>query len=237
MNVVIHRLPSGGSLIRPGSSCPSCKSSIRWWDNIPLISFLCLLGKCRSCKTAISPRYPLVEVLTALVFCASLAVKGPVLDTFLRDWPILAILIAVCFIDLSHRIIPDSLSLGGWGYAFVTSFFSSHIEWQDALAGGLLGFFIFFGFSWLYFRMSGKEGLGGGDVKLLGFLGAFLGISSVLMIILVSSVAGSLIGGGLALAKKSEVMGYAIPYGPFLVLGALVYYFFGGVWLQNIVPM
>lgn len=238
LNVVILRLPLRRSIVRPASHCPRCERPIRWYENIPVLSYIAIRGRCRGCKLSISLRYPLVELMTGFLFLAAKVRFDWDWLLVVRDWPFISLLVAITFIDLDHRIIPNRLSLGGLLLCLVTAHFVPGLGILSALAGAALGFGIFFGFAWLYERMTGKVGLGGGDVKLLAMLGAFLGPGAIFPIILVSSVAGSLIGIGWALATgKSNVMGSAIPYGPFLVLGALYYYLLGDLlWLPFTIP-
>ena len=239
LNVVIHRLPEGKSIVHPRSSCPRCRKPVAWFDNLTILSWLLLKGRCRHCKKSISVRYPVVEALTACLFLAAFhrGEWGPLL--WIRDWPFLATLIAVSFIDLQHRIIPDELSWGGLAFGLLTSVLDPELGWQGALIGSSVGFVFFYALAAGYERWSGKMGLGGGDIKLLAMLGAFLGWRGVFATVLLSSIVGSVAGIGWALAsRKKEVMGLAIPYGPFLVLGALCYFLFGGQpWFQFILPI
>ncbi len=239
LNVIITRLPAGKSIVHPRSQCPQCFSPIVWYDNLPVLSFLFLRGKCRDCRRKIPIQYPVVELLTALLFLAVVQTKGFSWQIILRDWVVFSILISISMIDLKHRIIPDVLSYGGWAFCLITSFFVPDIGFQSSLIGGVVGFGLFFGFSWLYFQLTGRDGMGGGDIKLVGMLGAYLGASSLLTVIFFSSVAGSLVGGIYLLTqkKRGEGLKTAIPYGPFLVLGAFVYYFLGKVWLQYMIPI
>ena len=240
VNVLVARLPEGRSIVRPGSHCPGCKAPIRWWDNLPVLSYLALMGKCRTCKARISVRYPLIELLTALLFVAALFRTGWGFHLFVRDWPLMTVLVAITFIDLEHRIIPDVLSLSGAALGVLTGIMglSDRIDGYGALMGASVGFGIFYAFAWLYQRYSGRSGLGGGDIKLLGMLGAFLGPAGVFCAILVSSVFGSVVGIGWALvSRKENILSVAIPYGPFLVFGGLYYYLLGDIlWLQFMTP-
>ncbi len=230
LNVVIHRLPRDESIIRPGSRCPSCEAPIRWWGNIPVFSYLFLRGRCSACKAPISVRYPVVELLTAMLFLAVKMKFGFSWVLFVRDFPFVAALVAVTFIDIDHRIIPDELSLGGLVLGLLTAGLEPTLGWTGGFLGALLGFASFYGLAVLYEKVSGKSGLGGGDIKLLAMLGAFVGPTGVLTTVLVSSVTGSLVGIGWALAtRQRQVLGAAIPYGPFLVLGGLVAYLFGEI--------
>jgi leader peptidase (prepilin peptidase) / N-methyltransferase len=265
LNVVIARLPLDQSIMRPRSRCPSCLKPIAWHDNIPVFSWLWLRGRCRHCQTSISVRYPVIELMTALLFLAAELRFGMSPVLFFRDLPFLSILVAVTFIDLEHRIIPDELSLGGlvlglvstilpWVFAPEAAVSSRMIGWLPSVEGAVLGFSLFFGLSWLYLHFTGRSGLGGGDVKLLAMIGAFLGPGGIFATILISSISGSVIGIGWAWwvrkhgisttpppAEEGEspesLMTTAIPYGPFLVIGALYYYLLGDIlWFQFTIP-
>ncbi len=238
VNVVVARIPHGRSIVRPGSSCPSCQAPIRWYDNLPLLSFLLLGGKCRHCRAKISIRYPVVELLTAVLFMAATHVTGWGWHLFIRDWPLMAALVTITFIDLDHRIIPDVISLPGIILGLATTPLDTRMDWQLSIMGAVLGFGVFYLFAWLYERSTGRAGLGGGDVKLLAMLGAFLGPSGVFCSIFISSIFGSLVGIGWALAtRKKSVMKVSIPYGPFLVVGGLYYYLLGDLlWFQFMIP-
>ncbi len=231
LNVVIYRLPNDLSVVKPKSHCPKCKKNVAWYDNFPVFSYLALRGKCRHCKTKISIQYPLVELLTALLFVASVQKTGTLsMLTFLRDWPFLSMLVAITFIDLEHRIIPDELSLGGLVLGLLTTWAVPEVGWIQSFLGAGIGFGVFYFFAWAYYKWSGKSGLGGGDIKFLAMLGAFLGPQGVFTTILVSSLSGSLVGILYAFfSGRKNVMKLAIPYGPFLVLGALAAYFFGDI--------
>lgn len=239
VNVLVARLPKGESPIRPASHCPGCKARIRWRDNIPLLSYLLLGGKCRSCKMRISIRYPVIELLTALVFVAACARFGWNSMLFVREWPFIVLLMAITFIDLEHRIIPDVLSLGGLGLGLATSWAVPGLGFVNSALGAALGFGSFYLLAWLYQARTGRAGLGGGDIKLLAMLGAFLGPLGVFVTVLISSVVGSIVGLGWGLASgKKNLMSVAIPFGPFLVVGGLYYYLLGdSLWLQFMTPM
>ena len=238
LNVVVARVPHGQSLIRPKSRCPLCQGRIRWWDNIPVLSYLFLRGKCRNCHGTISLRYPVIELLTAFLFLATCVRFGWNVLLFLRDWPFVSILMAITFIDLEHRIIPDVLSLGGLVLGLATSWAVPEVGWISSFSGAALGFCVFYFFAWGYQKLTGRAGLGGGDIKLLAMLGAFLGPTGVLTAVLVSSVFGSFAGVGWALATgKKNVLSIAIPYGPFLVVGGLFYYLLGDmIWPRFMIP-
>jgi leader peptidase (prepilin peptidase)/N-methyltransferase len=238
LNVVIFRLPRNESIVSPGSHCTGCAAAVRWFDNIPVLSYLLLRGRCRKCGAKISVRYPVIELLTSLLFLAAYLRFGPGWLLFIHDWPFVALLIAITFIDLEHRIIPDELSLGGLVLGLATTWAVPDVGFTGSLIGAAAGFGVFYFFAWVYERLTGRSGLGGGDIKLLAMLGAFLGINGVFWTILVSSVLGSLIGIIWAMvSRKGPLMRTAIPYGPFLVIGALYYYFFGDIWFRFMNPM
>jgi leader peptidase (prepilin peptidase)/N-methyltransferase len=237
LNVVIVRLPHNQSIVAPRSRCVTCGKLIRWYDNIPVMSYLLLRGRCRQCKTRISARYPVIELLTAAMFYVAFIRFGFSLALVLRDWPFIAALIAIAFIDLEHRIIPDPLSIGGTGLGLATAWMVPAPGMVGSLAGAALGFGLFYGFAWGYHRLTGREGLGGGDVKLLAMIGAFVGPLGVFVTLFVSSILGSLTGIIWAyVSKQKSIMRTSLPYGPFLVIGALYYYLLGDLWLPFMNP-
>ena len=234
LNVVIHRLPLDQSLVKPGSHCPACNEPVRWYQNIPLLSYLFLSGKCGQCKTKIHWRYPLVEFLTAVLFFISwrgLPEVGGIDAQFVvsqfRVWFFISICIAITFIDLDHRIIPDELSIGGWAVGLLTSYWDFRHGMGNLIFSSVGGFGFFFLFALLYEKVTGRVGLGGGDIKFMGTIGIFLGLGGIWSSLLLSSIIGSVIGIGVAkLQKEKSLLRAAIPYGPFLVFGALVELFF-----------
>lgn len=243
LNVVVARLPHNQSIVHPRSRCVHCKKPIRVWDNLPVFSYLVLAGKCRYCKKSISLRYPVIEILTAVLFLTARIRWGWSLSLFYRDWPFLMILLSVTFIDLEHRIIPDALSLGGLVLGLLTCMSPSGdgmgLGWERSFLGAFFGFFSFYSLAFIYQKIAGRSGLGGGDIKLLAMLGAFLGPAGVFATIFISSIFGSLVGISWALfTNKKNLMKLTIPYGPFLVVGGLYYYFLGDVlWFQFMTPM
>ncbi len=225
LNVCIYRLPRNESLAFPASHCPVCGKAIPPWHNIPLVSYLLLRGRCNSCSTSISPLYPLVELLTPLLGVALYLRFGLTLSFSLLAL-LCAALIVVTFIDLEHQIIPDEITLPGIVIGFACSFLIPRLGWLNSLLGILAGGGSLFLVAWGYERFTGKEGMGGGDIKLLAMLGAFFGWKAIPFIIFVSSLTGSVIGITVMLIKKRDGK-FAIPFGPFLVMGALIYLFFG----------
>jgi leader peptidase (prepilin peptidase)/N-methyltransferase len=230
LNVVIHRLPLDQSVVHPRSRCPKCGTAIRWHHNVPLLGYLFLRGKCAGCSSPISWRYPLVEALTAVLFLLSFrGVPGDVTGILaqFRIWFFIAIAIAVTFIDFDHRIIPHELSFGGWAVGAVTSFWDFREGAVPLLLASVAGYAFFFIFARVYERITGRTGLGGGDINFMGTIGVFLGFGGIWSALMISSVVGSFAGIAVAKIQKSEaILKTAIPYGPFLVLGALVELFF-----------
>jgi len=225
LNVCIIRLPKEESIITPGSHCPHCKKAIKFYDNVPLVSYLLLGGKCRYCKNTISFQYPLVEGITALSSLFLLMRFGPSLS-YLVYFAFVTALIVITVIDLYHQIIPDVISIPGVGVGLLASLIFPHIAFLDSLIGVLLGGGSLFLVATLYQWFFKREGMGGGDVKLLAMIGAFLGWKAVILTILLSSLIGS-ISGIIIMVLKGKDFKYAIPFGPFLSLGAVIALFFG----------
>ncbi len=225
LNVCIWRIPEGMSIVKPASHCPACGHPIHFYDNIPLVSYLLLRGRCRACGVRISPRYPFVEGLTALMGLFLFLKFGLTLK-FLAAFIFVSALILITFIDIDHQIIPDVISLPGIPLCFLLSVFVMKLPFMEALLGLLIGGGSLYLIAVLYEVVTKREGMGGGDIKLLAMLGAFLGWKSLLFILLVSSLAGALVGISLMLIKGRD-MKYAVPFGPFLSIGAVAYLFVG----------
>ncbi|MBF8258055.1 MAG: Type 4 prepilin-like protein leader peptide-processing enzyme [Actinobacteria bacterium] len=226
LNVLIHRLPREESIVRPGSRCPACCRPIPPWENIPLASFVILGGRCRGCGNRISMRYPAVEALTAAGFALHAYVDGFGV-ILLRDLIFFSLLVPIVFIDIDHRIIPDELSLGGLAAGLLLSFLPGG-DWKGSLLGGVLGGGILFGTAFAYEKMTGREGMGGGDIKLIAMVGAFLGWKGALFTIFCGSLLGTA-GGLLAMRKGTDGLKTAIPFGPYLCAAALIARFYGEV--------
>ena len=225
LNVCICRLPKDESVVFPPSHCPGCDYKISWYDNIPLLSYLLLRGKCRSCRTRISLQYPLVELINGLLTLALFLSFGLSL-TFGALFLFCSALVVITFIDFEHQIIPDEISLPGIAIGFVFSFFLPGQTWLNSLVGILLGGGSLLCVAYVYQWLTGKEGMGGGDIKLLAMMGAFLGWKSIPFIIFTSSLVGSVIGISLMLIQKKDAK-LAIPFGPYLAFGAVLYIFYG----------
>lgn len=223
-NVCILRIPAGDSVVSPRSRCPHCKGTIAAYDNIPLLSWIWLRGRCRHCHAPISFRYFVVELVTALAAVILYEHTGPSFE-----WVVLfgfvTSLIIVTVIDLDHRIIPDVISLPGIAAGLTLSLRGEPGLLSSGI-GVLLGSGLLLGVAWGYALVTGREGMGGGDVKLLGMIGGFLGWPAVPFTLLVSSLAGSITGLGLMWWTGSDSK-YAIPFGPFLAFGATTYIFWG----------
>lgn len=225
LNVCIYRLPVSRSIVTPPSACPKCDYRLRFYDNIPVASWLWLRGRCRACKAPISPRYPLVELLTGLFAVAAVFRFGPHWSALIV-FAFLAVLIVVTFIDLDHRIIPDVLTLPGILIFFFAGMAVPGVSRADALIGALAspGALYLVGEYFYFFR--GVEGMGGGDVKLISMIGALVGWQGVLVTIFLASATGTLVGLAIMIrtGKGSKL---AVPFGPFLAAGAAVHLFFG----------
>jgi leader peptidase (prepilin peptidase)/N-methyltransferase len=224
-NVVIHRLPSGQSIVRPPSHCPACGSAIAAYDNIPLLSYLLLGGKCRHCNAPISLRYPLVEGLSGLV-ALLLSRRYGLHPQLAIEFVFCSLLLVIAMIDLDTGLIPDTLSLPGIALGFIFSFFTPRLSWLDSLLGIVLGGGIFYLIAAGYTLIRRKDGLGGGDIKLLGMIGAFIGWPGVAFTILASSVSGMIIALPM-MWRSGKGLGASVPFGPFLAFGAVLYIFFG----------
>lgn len=224
LNVCIYRIPAGLSVVSPRSRCFSCETMIKWYHNIPLLSWVLLRGQCAYCGARVSVRYPLVEALTGLLFVLFLYRFGfhPVTLVF---WLLSATLVVISFIDLDHQIIPDVISLPGIPIGFFCSFLVPWVTWSESLLGIIVGGGSLMAIALAYEYLTKQEGMGFGDVKLLAMLGALLGWTAVMPIIFIGSVMGTIVGIPLMLISKSGRK-LAIPFGPFLSAGALIYVYF-----------
>jgi len=225
LNVCICRLPNDESIVSPGSHCPQCKNPIRGYDNIPLVSYIFLGGKCRYCRRPISMQYPLVEGVTALASFFLFVKFGPSLQ-YLFLFAFLCSLIVITVIDLYHQIIPDVISLPGIAVGLLGALVLPQRSFLQAFLGMLLGGGSLFVVATIYQWVLKREGMGGGDVKLLAMIGAFLGWKAVILTIVLSSFIGS-VAGILLMVAKGKDFKYAIPFGPFLSLAAAIALFYG----------
>jgi leader peptidase (prepilin peptidase)/N-methyltransferase len=251
LNVCILRIPLAESIVLPASHCPACGTSIKPYDNIPVVSWLVLAGRCRKCKARISAMYPMVELATGLLFVACYLVFG--LNAEALKWAIFgALMIVLTITDLRERILPDKVNFLGLGLGLLLSFFTRPVDgtalwlanrWfafpppEAALsfADALIGAGAASGLLWLvaegYFRARGREGMGLGDVKMMAMAGAFLGLQRALLTILLGSLLGSIIGVAvIAIGRKGR--DFELPFGTFLGAGAMLVVFFGSAALD-----
>lgn len=217
LNVCIYRLPIGKSVVWPASSCESCGRELSWFENLPIVSWLALGAKCRACRAPLSPRHPLIEALTALMFALCAWHYGP---TWLLASRLLlgCILIVLFAIDLEHHLLPNVVTLPGivigLGFSFVTT-----PGWQSALIGVVVGGAVPWLIAEAYYRIRHEDGLGMGDVKMLAMIGAFVGWQLTILTLMLASFAGSIIGVLLIVTRRGG-MKHALPFGTFLALGA-----------------
>ncbi|HXX19841.1 MAG TPA: prepilin peptidase [Candidatus Acidoferrum sp.] len=255
LNVCIVRIPERKSIVLPSSACPKCGAKIRPYDNIPVVSWLLLGGKCRDCKTKISPMYPLVELLTALLFWGCYSAFGLTIDAL--KWAVFsALVIVLVFTDLRERILPDVVNFVGLALGLALSFAirpsdgtaawlairgfhvsppTPILSFADALLGAALGSGVLWLVSELYFRLRRREGMGMGDVKMMLMVGAFLGIKRTLLTIFVGSLLGSVLGIAFIVSRRKD-SAYELPFGTFLGMAALLVAFFGTpvvTWYQS----
>jgi leader peptidase (prepilin peptidase)/N-methyltransferase len=227
LNVCAYRLPLGESIVSPPSRCTKCGRTLSWFDNVPVISWVVLGGRCRTCHAPVSWMYPSVEIITSLVFVLTYLTYGWTLLSLVRV--LFACALIVLFItDLQHKILPNSITLPGIVAGFVFSFFLPP-GWMSSLIGLIVGGGFLWAMAEAYYRLRGQEGLGMGDVKLLAMIGAFLGWKLVLLTLVFASLTGSL-AGGLLIASGRGGMKYALPFGTFLAVGAL----FAATWGEPI---
>lgn len=281
LNVCVYRMPRGLSVVNPGSACPNCHKSIAFYDNIPILSWLMLRGRCRNCKVPISPRYLIVELLTGILFVACYAHFGLSLAGF-KYCAFSFLLLGLIFTDAETQLLPDKLTLPGLGLGLALSLFvpvsdvaskmlngvdlpvSGEISWRlfsfsDSLLGAIVGASFIYGAGAIYLRARGVEGMGFGDVKLMGMVGAFLGVKLTILTIFTASVAGSLFGVSTVLAvwfKRTQrriarhhetarvararawesariaLQRHQMPFGVFLGGMAIAAFFFGDQLLQ-----
>ena len=224
LNVCIHRLPLNESLVVPRSRCPACRHLIRWWDNIPLVSFLILRGRCRDCDMPITWRYPLVEFLNGVGYVLLVWRFGVSPQTVIYAL-LFSSLLVVTFIDLDHQIIPDRITLPGMIIGVIASSLVLPLGFWSALIGLFLGGALFYGVA-----TASRGGMGGGDIKLIAMIGAFLGWKQTLLTIFIVALTGS-VAGLFLMAFKGKSRKHPVPFGPFLSLGALVSLFAGqAIW-------
>lgn len=220
LNVCLYRLPRHESVVWPSSRCSACARPIAWYDNIPIVSFLFLMGRCRLCDSPISFRYPMVELTNGIGYAAILWHFGYTWTSAVYAMFFSALLTAA-WIDFDHQVIPDVITLPGVGIGMLCASSILPIGLMNSALGIVLGGGILWGLAWLSPYLFGQEGMGGGDVKLLAMIGAFLGWQHVLMTLMIAAVVGALMGIGLLLLKIMKRKQY-MPFGPFLAFGAVI---------------
>ena len=226
LTVCIHRVPRELSIVSPRSACPQCLKTISWFDNIPLLSFLVLRGRCRHCQASILPRYPIIELSNGLGYAAILWRFGWSWESFVYAI-FFSALLTITWIDWDHQIIPDVISLPGIILGIAAASTVLPTGFVNSIIGVLVGGGVLLFMAWISPFLFGKEGLGGGDIKLLAMVGAFLGWKAALVTLMLASIVGALIGIVL-LAFKILKRGQYIPFGPYLALGAVLT-LFGGI--------
>jgi leader peptidase (prepilin peptidase)/N-methyltransferase len=225
LNVCIYRLPLQASIVKPRSKCPRCDTPIAFYDNIPILSYFLLRGRCRNCQAPIGIRYPLVELLTGVLTLCVFNFFGPT-PTGIVYFLLVTTLITITFIDIDHRIIPDKITLPGIPLFFLASLFLPHISILNSLLGIVIGGGSLYMVALGYHLIAGQEGMGGGDIKLLAMIGAVVGWQGILFTIFAGSLIGCVVG-LLLMLKNRKGMKLAVPFGPFLSLGAVLYLFYG----------
>ena len=225
LNVCIYRLPESKSIVHPRSMCPNCGALIRFYDNIPVLSYVALRAKCRHCETSISFRYPVIELMSG-IFAVGVFLKYGITFEAAIYYAFVAALLVITFIDIDHQIIPDVITLPGIPIFFAASFALPEITAVESILGILIGGGSLFSIAWLYHLLTQKEGMGGGDIKLLAMMGAIIGWQGILFTIFVASAVGT-VSGMFLMLKNRKTMKLAIPFGPFLAIGATAYIFFG----------
>lgn len=243
LNVCIYRLPRDLSVARPRSFCPSCKQTVAWYDNLPVLSYLLLFGKCRHCGSRIPLRYPVVELLTAFAFGWIVHGHGATAPA-IKLCVFAALLIALIFADLEQRILPDELTLGGAAAGVLFASFvplngflifflpaglnAALASMVESIFAALLGAAALWLVAEIYYRIRAREGLGLGDVKLVAMIGAFTGLEGMLLTLLAGSMAGALLGILYIFATRKDPSSYELPFGSFLGAAALLLSLFGG---------
>lgn len=228
LNVVIYRVPRDLSIVSPGSSCPSCGHKIRWYENIPVLSYLFLKGKCTNCKTLISVRYPLIELLTGIIaglLAPKMLTAGEILF-FLFYFSIACIFLCHFLIDIEFQILPDKINLYFLSIALPFAFLNFAPGYW--IVGGIIGFGGPFVVTYLFYKLRGQIGLGGGDIKLFGILGLLLGPLGILNTIFLSCLLGAVVGVTLILINKINKE-TPLAFGPYIIVVAILQIFFPGL--------
>lgn len=235
LNVVIHRVPRRLSIIRPGSACPACAARIAWYDNLPILSWIVLRGRCRSCRAPISLRYPLVEAAAGVLAAAAVAGEGvtPVMvEIVLFAW----LSLALGLIDLEHQILPDVMTYPAICFGLAFSAVGGLTSLPDSLAGAVVGALLPTAVILLYRWLRGIDGMGWGDVKYLAAIGAVVGVHGCLMVLVVAAVLGALVGGALIVTGRGSGK-TALPFGTFLAAAVILWLYLPDAWRLARFPM
>lgn len=222
-NVCVHRIPLRISVVTPGSRCPSCENAIAWYDNIPLLSWLLLGGKCRHCKSVISFRYPLLEFFMGISWAGLAWHFGPS-AILLQALLLVSLLWVLTLIDLETGLLPNVLTFPGIVIGLIFSYWLGYF--QDAVIGAVIGYVAFWLIARLFLLITGREGMGYGDFKLLAMLGAFMGWQALPFIVFVSSLVGAVVGSVLLLVARKD-MRAEIPFGPYLAAAGMLWFLWG----------
>jgi len=232
LNVVIWRVPRGESIVSPPSHCPKCDAAIKWYQNIPILAWLALRGKCANCKNPISPRYILIETLGGCLFLAAFLAFGPTLETLLM-WIWISLMIVGSMIDFDHKLLPDFVTVGGMILGVAYHGFNSIMDHSffsilHSLIGLVFGFGLLWLIRWLGTKAFKREAMGMGDVFLMGAVGALFGPVAVLVTLILSSVFGSIVGVSMIALSKTKFGRFVeIPFGPYICMGCLAWMFYG----------
>jgi leader peptidase (prepilin peptidase)/N-methyltransferase len=228
LNVVIYRVPRRMSIVKPRSACPSCATPIAWYDNVPMLSWLILRGRCRSCRGAIAVRYPLVEASAAALAAFAVGLYGwqaVTIEVMVFAW----LSLALALIDLEHQILPDVMTIPAILFGLVFSWFGGFTTFVDSVAGALVGALLPTSVILLYRWLRGIEGMGWGDVKYLAAIGAVVGLQGCLLVLVVAAVLGALVGGFLiAIGRGSGKT--ALPFGTFLAVAVILWLYMPSSW-------
>lgn len=228
LNVVIYRVPRNQSVVHPRSSCPSCKHKISWYENIPILSYLVLRGKCRECKTKISLKYPLIELIVGLIAVVLFPseISSTSLWIYSYYFSVACVLLAQLFIDIEHQLLPDKINI--YFLAITIPYVVLNLPLFHWLVGGIIGFFIPLIVTWGFYKLRGQIGLGGGDIKIFGILGLLLGPLGIVHNIFMSCALGALVGIILIVLKKLD-KNTPMAFGPFIIIVAAMQIFYPSI--------
>ncbi len=228
LNVCVSRWPAGESVVRPRSRCPGCEAGIAWYDNVPVLSWIVLRGRCRNCGMRISAQYPLIELATAALWLAAVVRFGPSVEA-LRTATFLTLLLGIALTDARHMLIPDQFSLGGMALGLGFAALPRGYPFLHALLGAGVGYFFLWAVKLAAEKALGRPALGVGDIHMMAMVGAFVGVSGMLLTVLLGSVLGLVIGVPLSWWRgRLTLLGTYLPLGTFLALGAAITYTWGG---------